>query len=103
MVVSEANRVGVIVLAVEGLQLNLPHLVQIRVVVWHMWEVHLLDPTNKRMLQGLQRCESVSRVNLQNLLHEVVKLNDLSALVDTIVHVLTLVSCVLQLDVVPFF
>ena len=102
MVVSEANRVGVIVLAVEGLQLNLPHLVQIRVVVWHVWKIHLLDPTNKRMLQSLQRCESVSWVNLQNLLHEVVKLNDLSTLVDTVVHVLTLVCCVFELDVVPF-
>ena len=101
MMVSEAYRVGVIALAIKGLKLNLSHLVEIRVVIGHVWEVDLLNPTDKRMLQCLQRCKSVSWVNLQNLLDEIVKLNDLLALIDSILPVWDVIRRIFEFDIVP--
>ena len=55
------------------------------------------------MLQCLQRCKPVSRVNLQNLLYKVIKLNDLFALIEAILDFLSLLGSIFEFDIVPLF
>ena len=100
---SHALSVRVVVFAVKRLQLELTHLVQVPIVERHMWKVYLLSSTNERMLQRLQRCQPISRVNLENLLYKVIKLDDLSAFVESILDFLTFFGSIFEFDVMPLF